>query len=137
MEIFELVYRCLLSAVGTKSQVTYDPELEKLRFQFEMRKYEEEKAERLKREEKAERLRLEAKEEAERLRLKDHCEWQKTQAAEAKKLQDDQFKWQQAKDEREKAKQESVAAQLKLYGDIVKNVAPKFPSDYADIPIFF
>ena len=46
-------------AVGTKSHVAYDPELEKQRFQFEMRKYEDEKAERLRQEEKAERLRQE------------------------------------------------------------------------------
>ena len=142
-------------AVGTKSHVAYDPELEKQRLQFEMRKYDEDKAERLRQEEKAERLRQEEKVEAERLRQEEkaeslrqeekaerlrqleYCEWQKTQAVEAKKLQDEQFiwqqtqadidlakrdelfAWQQAKDEREKAKQESVAAQLKLYGDIV------------------
>jgi len=41
------------------------------------------------------------------------------------------------KDARDRANRESIAAQLKLYGDIVKNVAPKFPSDFADIPIFF
>jgi len=40
------------------------------------------------------------------------------------------------KDARDRANRESSAAQLKLYGDIVKNVAPKFPSDFADIPIF-
>ena len=53
------------------------------------------------------------------------------------KLQQEQFEWQKAKDERDKSKQESVASQLKLFGDIIKNVAPKFPSDFADIPMFF
>jgi hypothetical protein len=42
-----------------------------------------------------------------------------------------------SKDVREKAKQESVGAQLKLFGDIIKNLAPQFPSDPADIPMFF
>jgi len=37
----------------------------------------------------------------------------------------------------DRVNRESSAAQLKLYGDIVKNVAPKFPSDFADIPTFF
>jgi len=41
------------------------------------------------------------------------------------------------KDARDRANRESIAAQLKLYGDIVKNVKPKFPSDFADNPIFF
>jgi hypothetical protein len=42
-----------------------------------------------------------------------------------------------AKDEHDKMKQESIATQLKLFGDIIKNVAPKFPTDLADIPMFF
>jgi len=44
---------------------------------------------------------------------------------------------QRDKDARDRANRESSAAQLKLYGDIVKNVAPKFHSDFADIPIIF
>ena len=62
------------AAVGTKtvspaiSQVYYDPELEKQRLQFEMKKYEEEKAERLRHEDKAERIRQEEIEKAERAR---------------------------------------------------------------------
>jgi hypothetical protein len=42
-----------------------------------------------------------------------------------------------AKDERDKLKQESVATRLKLFGDIIKSIAPKFPTDLADIPMFF
>jgi hypothetical protein len=53
------------------------------------------------------------------------------------RLQQEQFEWMKVKDEREKMKQESVAAQLKLFGDIIKNLAPQFPSDPADIPMFF
>jgi hypothetical protein len=53
------------------------------------------------------------------------------------KLQQEQFEWQKTKEARERAKQESVEAQLKLFGDISKNVAPKFPADLADIPMFF
>jgi hypothetical protein len=83
-------------------------------------------------EEKAERLRQE--EQAERLQ---QFEWHKMQADQARAMQEGQFAWQRAKDEREKARQDSITAQLKLYGDIVKNVAPKFPSEHADIPIFF
>jgi hypothetical protein len=29
------------------------------------------------------------------------------------------------------------AAQAKFFGDVLKNVMPKFPSDVADAPIFF
>jgi hypothetical protein len=53
------------------------------------------------------------------------------------KLQQEQLDLQIARDEREKEKRSSVATQLKLFGDIVKNVAPKFPVDNADIPMFF
>jgi hypothetical protein len=53
------------------------------------------------------------------------------------KLQQQQLDLQIARDKREKEKRSSVATQLKLFGDIVKNVAPKFPADNADIPMFF
>jgi hypothetical protein len=144
------------AAISTKAigpfaaSVHYDPEIEKQRLAFEMQKYEEDKAERLRLEAKAdaERLRLEAKaeekEEAERVRLEAECirlqqqfEWQRAQAIAEKTTQEEQFAWQRNKDARERANRESIAAQLKLFGDIVKNVAPKFPSDFADIPIFF
>ena len=128
----------------------YDPELEKQRLHFEMQKYEEEKAE---------RLRLEAKSDAnaerERLLREQEFSWQRSQAATAsawqkaqfdwqrataeaeKTAQEQQFAWQREKEARERANRTSIAAQLKLFGDIVKNVAPKFPHDFADIPIFF
>jgi hypothetical protein len=53
------------------------------------------------------------------------------------KLQQQQLDLQIARDKREKEKRSSVATQLKLFGDIVKNVAPKFPADNTDIPMFF
>jgi len=49
-----------VSPTAAAASVYYDPELEKQRLAFEMQKYEEEKAE---------RIRLEAKADAERLRL--------------------------------------------------------------------
>jgi len=63
-------------------------------------------------------------------------DWQRAQAKVEKATQE-QFNWQRDKDARDRANRESIAAQLKLYGDIVKNVASKFPSDFADILIFF
>ena len=70
------------AAVAVAAAITkahYDPELEKQRLQFEMRKYEEEK-------EKAERLRQE--EQAERLQ---QFEWHKMQADQARAMQEEQF----------------------------------------------
>jgi len=64
-------------------------------------------------------------------------EWQWAQAKVKKATQEEQFNRQRDKDARDRANRESIAAQLKLYGDIVKNVVPKFPSDFADILIFF
>jgi len=52
-------------------------------------------------------------------------------------MQEEQFASPRDKDARDRANRESIAAQLKLYVDMVKNFAPKFPSDFADIPIFF
>jgi hypothetical protein len=43
----------------------------------------------------------------------------------------------QAKDEHDKLKQESIATRLKLFGDIIKNLAPEFPTDLADITMCF
>jgi len=54
-------------------------------------------------------------------------EWQRPQANLGKTKQEEQFARQM--NARERANRESMAAQLNLYGDIVKNVAPKFPSD--------
>jgi len=115
--------------------------------------------------EQAARLRQEEKAEAERVRLAEErrlqqmpfewhktqaaadsarqqaqfesqLEWQRAQAKVEKETQEEQFNWQRDKDARDRANRESIAAQLKLYGDI-KNVALKFPSDFADIPIFY
>jgi len=63
-------------------------------------------------------------------------EWQRSQAK-VKKATQEQIAWQRDKDARDRANHENIAAQLKLCEDIVKNVASQFPSDFADIPIFF
>jgi hypothetical protein len=52
-------------------------------------------------------------------------------------LQQQQLNLQIARDEREKEERSSVATRFKLFDDLVKNVAPKFPADNADIPMFF
>jgi hypothetical protein len=141
-----------------------DPEIERQRLQFEIQKYREEE-ERLHREqaaaeaerrreamEKEERERVRQEEREERLRREQiiaEIELRREQiaaeaekrldaaGAEAERLQQEQFEWMKAKDERDQMKQESIAARLKLFGDIIKNVAPKFRTDLADIPMFF
>jgi hypothetical protein len=88
-----------------------------------------------------ERLRCEqinAEAELRREQIAAEAEKRREQAAsEATRLQQKQFKWMNAKDERDKMKQESIATRLKLFGDIIKNVAPKFPTGLDDIPMFF
>ena len=44
---------------------------------------------------------------------------------------------QKAHDKWEREKQKMPAAQAKFFGDVLKNVMPKFPSDVADTPVFF
>jgi hypothetical protein len=48
-----------------------------------------------------------------------------------------QWEWEKARDIREAEKQKTPAAQVKLFGDALKNVMPKFPTDAADIPVYF
>jgi hypothetical protein len=48
-----------------------------------------------------------------------------------------QWEWQKSHDERERERQQTPAAQVKFFGNVLKNVMPKFPTDVADIPIFF
>jgi hypothetical protein len=109
-------------AVGASAaSVHYDHEIERQRLAFEMQKYEEEKAERLRlyEEAKAERLRLELKAEADRSFQQTQFEWQQAQfdwqraRADAEvSAQEEQFKWQREKEQRERANRESIAAQL-------------------------
>jgi hypothetical protein len=138
-----------------------DPTLEQKRLEFEMLKYREqvEREEKLRVEElarmeklRAEQFAREDKLRAEQLQREERAreEQRKREEAAAKeretmlamqheelKLQQQQLELQIARDKREQEKRSSVAAQLKLFGDIVKNVAPKFPADNADIPMFF
>jgi hypothetical protein len=108
------------------------------------------RAEQLQREEKLrmeqERLHVEQPQREERAREERRkCEEIAAKEREARlavqrkelKLQQQQLDLQIARYEREKEKRSSVATQLKLFGDIVKNEAPKFPADNADIPMFF
>jgi len=50
-------------------------------------------------------------------------------------VQEEQFAWQRDKDARERAIRESIAAQLKLYENMLHEQTPKFPSGFADIPM--
>ena len=49
----------------------------------------------------------------------------------------DQWEWQKQRDVREGEKQKTPAALVKFFGNVLKNVMLKFPSDGADVPIFF
>jgi hypothetical protein len=48
----------------------------------------------------------------------------------------DQREWQQQRDVREGAKQQTPAAQIKFLGNVLKNFMPRFPNDVVDVPIF-
>jgi hypothetical protein len=41
------------------------------------------------------------------------------------------------RNERERERQNTPAARAKFFGDVLKNVMPKFPNDVTDTPIFF
>ena len=126
-----------LIAAVSKAQTGggYDIELERMRLEFEMKKFEAEEARR-RDEMEAERLR----EEREEARRKEERELEETRWRKERELQEqelhiqrEQWEWQKQRDLREGAKQQTPAAQVKFFG----NVMPKFPSDVADVPIFF
>ncbi len=108
--------------------IGYDVELEKQRLAFETRKFETELAMR--------------HEEIEAARLKDELQTGRElalyQLHEQKlRMKQQQWEWEKFRDNRETEKQRSPAAQVKFFGNVLKNVMPKFPSDIADIPIYF
>jgi hypothetical protein len=140
--------------------VGYDVELER-RLEFEMRKFELEEARRkeeLEREEKRRREEREweearrreelegeearRREEAEVARLREereavHRKEMRDLQEQELQIQRDQWEWQKSLSLRDREKQQAPAAQIKFFGSVLKNVMPRFPSDVADVPMFF
>jgi hypothetical protein len=52
-------------------------------------------------------------------------------------LQQEQLAQQKERDAWNRERKKMPAAQAKFFGDVLKHVMPKFPSDMADAPIFF
>jgi hypothetical protein len=97
----------------------------------EARRREELEREEARRREEAEVARLrEEREEARRKEMRDLQE-QELQ------IQRDQWEWQKSLSLRDREKQQAPAAQIKFFGSVLKNVMPRFPSDVADVPMFF
>ena len=146
------------------SIVGYDVELERQRLAFETKKFEAELA--LRQEElQAAKLRDELiekrrREELEAAKLRDELSEQRrrdeleaAQLREAReaderralyRLQEEelrmkqrQWEWQQSHELSEAEKRNTPAAQVKFFGNVLKNVMPKFPTDVADIPVYF
>ena len=117
----------------------YDIDFERQRLEFEMKKFEDEmswrrqeKEEKLAREkiEKEEKLAREESEKADRL-----ISYQLREKE--LRVQQEMLEQQKTRDKWEREKQKTPAAQAKFYGDVLKNVMPKFPSDVADTPVLF
>jgi hypothetical protein len=146
-----------LAAAAAGKALGYDVDLERQRLAFKIKKFEREIAlneERLAREaaEKKEMLAREAAEKEERLAAERKRE--EREAAEKKerlereetaqrlreaelRLQEEQLARQKERDAWDRDRKKMPAAQAKFFGDVLKNVMPKFPSDMADAPIFF
>ena len=115
----------------------------------EARRNEERDLEEARRKEELEVARLkEEREEARRKEERDLEEARREKEAEERiavyKLQEqelhirrDQWEWQKQRDVREGEKHQTPAAQVKFFGNVLKNVMPRFPNDVADVPIFF
>jgi hypothetical protein len=124
----------------------YDMDLERQRLAFEMKKFEREiaiKEERLAREaaEKEERLAAERKREEREAAEKEERFLREETAQRLReaelRLQEEQLARQKERDAWHRDRKKMPAAQAKFFGDVLKNVMPKFPSDVADAPIFF
>ncbi|HSN23885.1 MAG TPA: hypothetical protein VLS45_06910, partial [Methylomicrobium sp.] len=61
------------------------------------------------------------------------CRLQETEL----QIRRDQWDWQKTRDLREAERKQTPAAQVKFFGEVLKNVMPKFPFDAAEIPTFF
>jgi hypothetical protein len=97
----------------------------------EARRREEREWEEARRRGKAEFARL--REEREEARSKEMRDLQEQEL----QIQRDQWEWQKSLSVRDREKQQVPAAQIKFFGSVLKNVMPKFPSDVADVPMFF
>ena len=110
-----------------------------MRLEFEMKKFEVEEA---RRREEIEAAKL--KEEWEEARRREERKIEEARWRQDRELQEqelhirrDQWEWQKQRDVREGEKLKTPAALVKSFGKVLRNVLPKFPSDVADVPIFF
>ena len=158
-QLFEAWANCVLSgkdkpaaaaAARAAPTVGYDDELERQRLAFETKKFEAELA--FRREEfEAAKLRDELieqrrQEELEPIQRRRREEFEATKSREEReaedrkalyKLQERQWEWQQARGVSGAEKRNTPAVQIKFFGNVLENVMPKFPSDVADIPVYF
>jgi hypothetical protein len=118
------------SAIAARAAPTvgYDVELEKQRLVFETRRFEAELALR------QEEIRMQKERDA--VQLEERLALYKLHEQELH-VKQQQWEWQKLRDTREAEKQNSPAARVKFFGDVLKNVMPRFPTDVADIPIYF
>jgi hypothetical protein len=152
------------AAVGVPSKIGYDPEVEKQRLAWEMKRYEEERDyQRKKDDEEKEYRRLKdeedrkKKEEEIAIRKKeislkeaklkkqeaDNALRQKCEDAQLK-LKDDELKLRQSeldrqkeKDLKEKERNESIVNKMKIFGDAMRGTAFKMSSDPIELIPFF
>ena len=139
----ELTAPAAVAAAATAvPTIGYDVELEKKRLEFEMMKFQEEMA--LKREKLIREAEKQEREEQRQLEKREREVKEQEERLALYKLQEQelymkqtQWEWQKSHDTRERERQQTPAAQVKFFGNVLKNVMPKFPTDVADIPIFF
>ncbi|HNJ38603.1 MAG TPA: RNase H-like domain-containing protein [Nitrosomonas sp.] len=115
---------------------------------FEEERRREEREEKRRREEReAEEARRREEREAEEVRRKEEREKVAREAEERialyqlqeqeLRIKEAQWEWQKNRDIRDSERQQTPAARVKFFGSVLKNVMPKFPTDVADVPIFF
>jgi len=108
----------------------------------EARRREDIEREERRRREELEREEVHRREEIEAAKLRKEIE--ETRWRQERELQEQElhvhrgkWEWQRQRDANDGAKQKTPAAQVNFFGNVLKNVMPRFPSDVADVPIFF
>jgi transposase InsO family protein len=125
-------------------------EMQRMMFEFEKWKFEQEmkyrEDERVRREKEQEERRQLEEEERIRQAEREENEKKRQDEREAKdrelrqrelKVREAELKRLAKRDEDDAARRESLASRSKFFGEVLKNIVWKFPHDAADIPVFF
>lgn len=146
----EIFVEAVAEIKSPATAVGYDVEVEKLRLQFEMRKWEEERKERAAERERQERMaevererqdrmaevereRLDKIAEAERKLRQQALDLRRAEIAKQTKWRADKEEWQHQLEDAKKQREAEPVYKAKLFGDALRGTVAKMPSDALEL----